>query len=323
MANTKGRNTSSKLTGQASDSETRHDSSGTDDEDLPSLFSEEESGETVEMASLTNRESNAPKSDESDLTPTSIQGTINLLSVDATRVAEFAARQYVFIGIFITILIAILVLVKLIGLVPLLAGLIAPIILTPINIFSSKAYAVAQKSLMKERDEKISCVTEALQGIRQIKFSAAESEWEKRIMAVRDLELLQQRRLFVWTIMLRFFWISSPILLSLISLATYSWIHKSLSPSVAFTALGVFGNLEFALSSIPFGVTQGVDASVSSKRIEDFIYGPRKKQNTLPGDSVQFQDTTIAWPHTEQRKPVPNAFTVKNANAKFPAGKLR
>jgi ABC-type multidrug transport system fused ATPase/permease subunit len=323
MANTKGGNTSSQLDGKSSDSEKKYNSSETDDDDLASLLSEEEPGETVEMASLANKESNAPKFNGSYSTPTSIQGTINLLSVDVTRVAEFAARQYVFIGIFVTILIAIVVLVRLIGFVPLLAGLIAPVILTPVNMLASKAYAIAQKKLMKERDEKVSCVTEALQGIRQIKFSAAESEWEKRIMAVRDLELGQQRRVFIWTIMLRFFWISSPILLSLISLATYSWTHKSLSPSVAFTALGVFGNLEFALSLIPFGVTQGVDASVSSKRIEDFIYGPKKKQNTLPGESVQFQNTTIAWPLTEQRKSAPNAFKVKNANAKFPAGKLR
>jgi hypothetical protein len=42
---------------------------------------------------------------------------------------------------------------------------------------------------MKIRDEKMGVVTEALQGIRQIKFAALEREWEAKIGSVRTREL--------------------------------------------------------------------------------------------------------------------------------------
>lgn len=43
--------------------------------------------------------------------------------------------------------------------------------------------------LMKVRDEKMGVVTEALQGIRQIKFTALERQWESKIGSVRTREL--------------------------------------------------------------------------------------------------------------------------------------
>jgi len=50
---------------------------------------------------------------------------------------------------------------------------------------------------MKIRDKKIAAVSEALQGIRQIKFSAMEDKWEQRIKNVRGEELRILRRVFV------------------------------------------------------------------------------------------------------------------------------
>ena len=42
---------------------------------------------------------------------------------------------------------------------------------------------------MKVRDEKMGVVTEALEGIRQIKFSALEKQWQAKIAGLRDREL--------------------------------------------------------------------------------------------------------------------------------------
>jgi hypothetical protein len=42
---------------------------------------------------------------------------------------------------------------------------------------------------MEVRDEKMGVVTEALQGIRQIKFAALERRWESKIGNVRTREL--------------------------------------------------------------------------------------------------------------------------------------
>lgn len=43
----------------------------------------------------------------------------------------------------------------------------------------------------------------------------------------------------------------NPMLLSAVSLGAYAIINGTLSPSVAFTAIAIFGELEFVLSVVP------------------------------------------------------------------------
>ena len=67
---------------------------------------------------------------------------------------------------------------------------------------------------MELRDRKLMIVTEALQGIRQIKFSAQERQWQDRIRSVRSLELAKQWTVFLYDTGLMFCWIFGPLLLS-------------------------------------------------------------------------------------------------------------
>jgi len=50
---------------------------------------------------------------------------------------------------------------------------------------------------MRERDHKMEVVTEALQGLRQIKFQANEMQWHEKIRKVRERELGQQWMVFM------------------------------------------------------------------------------------------------------------------------------
>jgi hypothetical protein len=126
----------------------------------------------------------------------------------------------------------------------LLVGFIVWALTLPINIYFSKKYAAAQGRLMKVRDEKLGVVTEALQGLRQIKFMGIEKQWQRKILGVRMRELAELWESDKADTMLLFCWISSPILFSAASLAVYALVHGQLTPSVAFTSIGVFKQLE-------------------------------------------------------------------------------
>ncbi|RAH41266.1 P-loop containing nucleoside triphosphate hydrolase protein, partial [Aspergillus brunneoviolaceus CBS 621.78] len=295
----------------------------------PNEESENESTETVGVGK-------APKAEEDaehvDLTGLAEQGIVNLLGVDATRVVEFVARTYIFLGIGISLLVAGTALVRLIGWIPFVLGLLAPVVLMPLNLLASRAYGQAQAGLMVQRDAKVTAASETLQGIRQIKCAASEQQWQARLMAIRARELHHQRRVFLWTIILRLFWISSPILLSVIALAAYAWLHGSLAPSVAFTALAVFGNLEVALSVIPFALTQGFDAAVSCRRIERLLRQTEQPRAVLPAEKgeIVIERATIAWPAEQPphdggpspRKDANQHFQLREVNAVFPKGEL-
>ena len=70
-------------------------------------------------------------------------------------------------------------------------------------------------------------ITEALQGIRQIKFSALERQWEAKIRHSRSAELAKQWRIFCLDTVLIFIWILGPVMLSAVALAVLVHLHPS------------------------------------------------------------------------------------------------
>lgn len=300
----------------------KRDSHG--ESDLASLLSEDDVGEAVPLQNMQGQvkagEGGAGGGQPEELTQ---QGVMNLIAVDAPRVAEFVSKQYVFVHIFVTFTVAVVTLARLIGVLSLCVGLLAPVVLMPLNMAASSRYAAAQADLMGKRDEKMRVVSEALQAIRQIKFSATEPQWFARIMGPRAEELRHQHNVFRWTVALRLFWVSSPILLSVLALGAYVWTHGPLSAAVAFTAIEVFGNLEFALSLLPYGIMQALSARVSCDRVQEYLDREDKSRATVDGGAIEFRDATVAWPSTSQDGAGRSQFQLSNVSCKFSPGKLK
>ncbi|KAM0335380.1 hypothetical protein ACHAQA_000425 [Verticillium albo-atrum] len=249
------------------------------------------------------------------------QGVVNLIGVDAKRVSDFAAFQFFFPASATKLAVAIWFLVSLLGWIPLLAGLATWGVILPFNIYCTKIYANAQDRLMKIRDQKLALVNESLQGMRQIKFSALERQWEGRILAMRERELGAIWDVFKSDSFLFGSWVAIPILLAAASLAVYAWIHETLTPSVAFVSIGVFKSLELALSIIPELTTDLIDAKISINRIEAYLNGPEITQTVTEGYDVAFEDAEVAWPVDEATEDA-DRFILRDVNLSFPAGEL-
>lgn len=217
--------------------------------------------------------------------------------------------------------VSIVFLIKLIGWKSLFAGLSVFAIALPLNIYASTRYSEAQGDLMKVRDQKMVVVTEALQGIRQIKFSAQEQQWQERIGKKRDEELATQWRAFCLDTCLIFIWILGPVMLSAVSLAVYSVLNGSLSASVAFTSITVMGSMESALAALPEATADALDAWVSIKRIDEYLKAPERDSYVVPSDAIGFEDASIAWPSDSQEEN-PDRFVLKNVNVRFPNKEL-
>lgn len=140
-------------------------------------------GDQPDVASVT---------DDDEDTQGSKQSTINLIAVDGMRVSEFCLFSDFFLHSIFELTISLTFLLKLIGWRALLAGLAAFALTMPLNIVVSRKYAAAQNALMKVRDDKMAVVTEAVQGRRQIKFSALERQWQSKVSQVRAKELDEQ-----------------------------------------------------------------------------------------------------------------------------------
>ncbi|KAF2089173.1 P-loop containing nucleoside triphosphate hydrolase protein [Saccharata proteae CBS 121410] len=248
------------------------------------------------------------------------QGTINLVGVDSKRVGDFYTWNVMLYGTVIKLTVSFFFIYKLVGWQALLAGLAAQLATVPLNVYVSTKYTKAQNSLMSARDAKLAILNEALSGIRQIKFSALEQQWQAKIREYRETELKSIWGVFMADTFLLFCWIFGPYMLSAVTLAVHAVIYGHLYPSTAFTTIGILGNIEGSLAFIPELITHGVDAWVSLKRIEEYLQAPEKPQNTVPGNSVSFRNATVAWP--SDNEPDDESFALRELTIDFPDGEL-
>jgi ABC-type multidrug transport system fused ATPase/permease subunit len=254
-----------------------------------------------------NGHSKAPKTDEAKKedkkreekkkkAAQSEQDIINMFAVDSNQVGVFGAVNQFYLLFISKLVVSVVFLWYLVGWESLLAGMVSIALIFPVNKFLTYRYGAFQKKLMAVRDKKTKVVSEALQGIRQIKFSAIEPEWTDKINKARDEELAQ-----LWQTKLNNLYMMlgaeiGPVMLTVSTLATFAWLHGSLHPSVAFTSLGVLMQLEGVLGMVPFLLVLGINAKVSCDRIDAFLRSPEKPENTLPGDSIIFNKVSVSFP---------------------------
>lgn len=262
--------------------------------------------------------------EDEDSDPTGKQSTVNLIGVDAKRISDFCSFNNYFPGAAFKLIVSFSFLISIIGWKSLVAGMLAMSLTIPINVYFSKRYSAAQDRLMKVRDVKMAVVTEALQGIRQIKFSALESNWGNKIGMVRKKELDEQWSVYLNDTMLLFCWITSPIALAAVALAVYAYLHGVLLPSVAFTAIGIFVNLEVTLSVIPELTTDLIDAYISINRIQRYLGGAEISESTSDAPNVSFDKASIAWPCAEGEDEMDGneRYVLRNVDVSFPKGEL-
>lgn len=284
----------------------------------------EKSKETADSQDDANKndskeDDDAPSEDSSVLK--SRQAIVNLVGVDAQRISNFSAYQFMIINSLAKLTICSTFLVQLIGWIPFTVGILAWALTLPANTYLSKMLMAKSENLMKLRDEKLAVVNEALLGMRQIKFSALEAKWETRIRTMRERELRTLWKLFLADTGLFACWVVSPILLAATSLAVYAIINGRLLPSVAFVSIGIFKALELTLGALPELITIGVDTLVSIKRIEEYLNGPEMENTLSEGAEVGFDDATISWP-VDEKTTDEDRFILRNLNFSFPAGEL-
>ncbi|RDW69893.1 hypothetical protein BP5796_08290 [Coleophoma crateriformis] len=259
--------------------------------------------------------------DEKKKAAKSQQDIVNMFAVDCNQIAIFGAQNTQYINSAGKLIVTVVFLLLLIGWESLCAGMVGILVLFPINKALAERYGQKQKALMKIRDTRTTIITEALQGIRQIKFSAIEKQWTEKISKVREEELSMLWKTRVNNLYMSVASEFTPIVLTALSLATYSYIHGNLLPSVAFTAISLFLQLEGLVSHIPFLMVAAINAKVSADRIEKFLRLPEKGENTHPGESVSFHNVSVTFPHDSEH-PREDRFTLRDLNLSFPNNSL-
>jgi ABC-type multidrug transport system fused ATPase/permease subunit len=213
-------------------------------------------------------------------------------------------------------------LMQLIGLKSIVAGYAISLLLIPLSSRLSKNHGSMQSSLSRNRDVTINNISEALQGIRQIRLLSLEDAWASRILRVRREELMGMWRTGMSMSGLILLANLSPILLSSISLSIYAFEKGELSPSIAFACLGLFADLHSILNKLPSMASSMHQSWISCNRIESYLKSPEKEQNTDFAESITFEKAQVQWPSTETDIATTETFRLHNVTLTFPRASL-
>ncbi|KAK4162527.1 hypothetical protein QBC43DRAFT_215287 [Cladorrhinum sp. PSN259] len=264
--------------------------------------------------------------------PATRQHVINHMKLDSNRVNIFCAYNNNFPLALFKLIFAGAFCINLMGWLPVVSGLLAASLMVPINHLLGKKYTALSFSLMKYRDDKAHILTEALQGMRQIRYSALEQHWEDKIMASRNAEIKQYWKAMAWSCIVVVAMNLGPLLLSGVSFFLYVWQNgTNITASVIFTALGLFDQLDEAVAYLPLLMTYMIEAWTSCTRLEKYLSNLDKQQFSEAGQSITFENATVAWPRVEDTEEVSETDSteergahsmLRNITLDFPTGKL-
>ncbi|KAH6649967.1 hypothetical protein F5144DRAFT_588575 [Chaetomium tenue] len=263
--------------------------------------------------------------------PETRQSVINHMKLDSGRVTIFCTYNNNFPMAVFKLILAGGFAVSLMGWLPVICGLGAGSLMVPLSSMLSRRYTALHFGLMKYRDGKAHLLTEALQGMRQIRYSALEQHWESKILASRNEELRQYWRVAIWQCLVVFMVNLGPLLLASVTFCIYVWQNGThIRASIIFTSLGLFDQLDEAIALLPLLQMYLLEAWTSAVRLEKYFHQSDKAPVSEPGEMIAFDNATVAWP-TVQDTDIPEEGAeeqreahsiLRNATLDFPIGKL-
>lgn len=212
---------------------------------------------------------------------------VNLMQIDARKVYEVFLYINRVICTPLEICIAAVLIYIEVGVAALVGvGCIALVMV--LNYFVGKWIKVCNQTLMKIKDQRISLSKQVFTEIRVIKACAWEKYFKQKILAIREREILQFRRLWVlWTATMLILW-AFPIITNVVIFVFYTAVlGHTLTVEKAFVTVSALFLLRMPFRELPFNITKLIQAAVSVRRIQEFLDTP--ELTDLPkSDKISF-----------------------------------
>ncbi|KAK7093989.1 hypothetical protein V1264_007667 [Littorina saxatilis] len=197
---------------------------------------------------------------------------VNLMSVDCQRVQDMMSYTWMVWSIPLQVMIAVYLLWDTLG-VSVLAGVGLLFLLLPVNGYLAFRQQQLQKENLKWKDKRLKIMNELINGIKVLKLYAWETSFKDKVLALRKKEIDVLTKVAHQNAFSIFIWTCAPYLVTLATFATYvlSDPEARLDAKKAFVTLSLFNILQFPIAFVPEMISFTAQASVSIKRIEQFL----------------------------------------------------
>ncbi|XP_054913516.1 ATP-binding cassette sub-family C member 3 isoform X4 [Poeciliopsis prolifica] len=246
---------------------------------------------------------------------------VNLMSVDAQRFMDLTTFLNMLWSAPLQIMLALYFLWQNLG-PSVLAGVAVMVMLIPFNAviaMKTRAYQVEQ---MQHKDARIKLMNEILNGIKVLKLYAWENSFKEKVLAIRQKELTVLRKTAYLGALSTMAWTSAPFLVALTTFAVFVTVDEKnvLDAEKAFVSLSLFNILRFPLNMLPQVISGLVQASVSLKRIQNFLSHDELDPNSVDRKtSSEFAVSVVNGKFTWAKEDEP---VLDNINVMVPQGSL-
>uniref|UniRef100_A0A0M3HS88 ABC-type xenobiotic transporter n=1 Tax=Ascaris lumbricoides TaxID=6252 RepID=A0A0M3HS88_ASCLU len=242
---------------------------------------------------------------------------LNFMSTDVDRIVNMCSSFHAFWSLPLQLGVALYLLYREVGLA-FLSGLIASLLLVPLNKWITSAIGRLSEKMMQCKDQRVKLVSETVRAIRTVKLSNWERNLERRITALRENELHYLKGRKYLDAVCVYLWASAPILITIAIFSTYTvLLHEKLTAAKVFTSLALVNILIMPLNAFPWVLSGLVEAFVSIRRLDKFFDLENIDIATLYSlttdlrQPLQITDATFSWQ---------DGFSVKNVTLDGNAG---
>ncbi|KAJ8559009.1 hypothetical protein ON010_g8439 [Phytophthora cinnamomi] len=212
---------------------------------------------------------------------------LTLMSVDTERVFNFVAHGPWLIMGPLSFVISVVLIGILFNFYSAMAGAVVLIVVMTISVQQGGRIARLQKKLLEVIDERVKVTSEALQGIRVMKYYAWEDSLAQRVEKLRIREVALLRKFHLYQVINTVMLFLTPSFLSGITLGLYVLIRHTVTVVESFTLIAMVNICRTALNQLPQAIAEYSKAKISFARIDDFL-----GSDEIVSDTPQLQTDT-------------------------------
>lgn len=186
---------------------------------------------------------------------------VNHLSSDSDAVAEAGFFIPEVFASLLQITAVLIILFVLLGWAA-LASAVTLSIMIPITILVAKRYRKLDHTIMALRDERVTLMSQILQGIRVVKYHAWEDSVRREVQDVRSKEITTRIRIVKTDGLSTVLFISTTTLVAFVGFSTHALLGGEITAPLVFACLALFAMLEE-----PFGMISHLLANIQHARV--------------------------------------------------------
>ncbi|XP_031479656.1 ABC transporter C family member 3-like isoform X1 [Nymphaea colorata] len=245
---------------------------------------------------------------------------MNLMSVDADRIALFCWYVHDLWVVPLQIILALAILYRNLGLAS-LSALVAAFLIMLANLPLVKSQEGLQEKLMESKDERMKATSEILRNMRILKLQAWEMRFLSKVMDLRNTETNWLRKYIYTTAFVSFLFWGAPIFISAAAFGSCMLLGIPLMSGKVLSALATIEILQQAIYNLPDTVSMIAQIKVSLDRIASFLRLEEMKTDAVEKLSkdvstlaVEIYDGVFSW------DPSSSVPTLQNLNFKVQHG---